>query len=138
MARAKVLWLIGADVLRIIPTHFFWISIMGINSFCGRHPLIAATTFLLLVFGSVALAGTKMQLDFDPLNNPSSNNPHQIPQSLNPNSKELAEEIRLIKSEIREASDEPAEVIETIHSIALRGFHGQSQTILDYTTGTSN
>ena len=54
---------------------------------------------------------------------------------MDPKSESLAEEIRLIKYEVSEVV---SEVEESMHSIAMRDIRGQSQPILDYTTGTSN
>ena len=54
---------------------------------------------------------------------------------MDPKSEALSEEIRLIKYEARE---EVLEVSDSVHDIAMRDFHGQSQPTLDFTTGTSN
>ena len=108
---------------------------MSFTSFCGRHPLATLLTFSLLVCGSAALAGTKIQLNIDDSVQANSKNPHQIPTHMDPKSESLAEEIRLIKYEVSEVV---SEVEESMHSIAMRDIRGQSQPILDYTTGTSN
>ncbi|MBU3557366.1 hypothetical protein ICN18_06965 [Polynucleobacter sp. Ross1-W9] len=108
---------------------------MSFTSFCGRHPLATLLTFSLLVCGSAALAGTKIQLNIDDSVQANSKNPHQIPTHMDPKSESLAEEIRLIKYEVSEVA---LEVEESIHSVAMRDIHGQSHPILDYTTGTSN
>jgi hypothetical protein len=108
---------------------------MSFSSFCGRHPLATLLTFSLLVCGSAALAGTRIQLGFDDSLQANAKNPHQIPTHMDPKSESLAEEIRLIKYEVSEVI---VEVEESIHSVAMRDIRGQSQPILDYTTGTSN
>jgi len=108
---------------------------MSSTSIFGRHKLVALLMLALLVFGSVAIAGTKIQLGVDDSVSATPNNPHLIPESMNPKSKTLSEEIRLIKYEVRE---EVLEVSDSVHDIAMRDFRGQSKPILDYTTGTSN
>lgn len=108
---------------------------MPIPSFCGRRPFAALLAFAFLICGSVALAGTNIQLSIGSPVQVSPNNPHHIPAHLDPKSSSLAEEIRLIKEEIK---GEVAELNETVHSVALRDFHGHSQPVMDYTTGTSN
>jgi hypothetical protein len=108
---------------------------MPFTSFCGRHPLVTLLALSMLICGSVALAGTNIQLGIDDSVKASSKNPHQIPAYLDPKSESLAAEIRLIKYEPREVITEAEE---SVHSIAMRDFHGQSQPILDFTTGTSN
>lgn len=108
---------------------------MPLSSFCGRHPLITLLALALLIGGSVAVAGTKMQFSIDDQTQNNPKNPHHIPESMDPKSLRLSEEIRLIQNEVRE---DVADVSETIHSIAFRDHHSQSQPILDYTTGTSN
>ena len=105
------------------------------TSIFGRHQLVAMLMLVLLVFGSVAIAATNIQLSGDGAVRANPNNPHQIPEYLNPKSESLSKEIRLIKYEARE---EVAEVGESMHVVAMRDFHGQSQPILDFTTGTSN
>ena len=97
-----------------------------------RHELVA---LLMLVFGSVAIAATNIQLGGNDAVRANPNNPHQIPTLLDPKSESLSEEIRLIKYEVRE---EVLEVGDSVHDIAMREFRGQSHPILDYTTGTSN
>lgn len=108
---------------------------MPLTSFCGRHPLITLLTLSLLVCGSAALAGTSIQFGIDESVQSNSKNPHQIPSHLDPKSESLAEEIRLIKYEISEVVIEDEE---SIHTVAMRDFRGQSQAIYDFTTGTSN
>ena len=108
---------------------------MSFASFCGRHPLVTLLTFSLLVCGSAALAGTRIQLSIDDSVQANSKNPHQIPKNMDPKSEILADEIRLIKYEVSEVV---VEVEESMHSVAMRDMHGLSQPTLDYTTGTSN
>ncbi|QWE04008.1 hypothetical protein [Polynucleobacter sp. JS-JIR-II-50] len=108
---------------------------MSSTSIFGRHQLVALLMLVLLVFGSVAIAATNIQLGGDGSVRANPNNPHQIPTYLDPKSESLSEEIRLIKYEIRE---EVLEVSDSVHEIAMRDFRGQAQPILDYTTGTSN
>jgi hypothetical protein len=108
---------------------------MPSTSIFGRHQLVALLMLVLLVFGSVAIAATNIQLGGDDVVRANPNNPHQIPAYLDPKSEALSEEIRLIKYEVRK---EVLEVGESVHDIAMRDFHGQSQPILDFTTGTSN
>ena len=105
------------------------------TSIFGLHQLVAMLMLVLLVFGSVAIAATNIQLGGDDAVRANPNNPHQIPTHLDPKSKSLSEEIRLIKYEVRE---EVLEVGDSVHDIAMRDFHGQSHPTLDYTTGTSN
>ena len=105
------------------------------TSILGRHQLVALLMLVLLVFGSVAIAATNIQLGGDYAVRANPNNPHQIPANLDPKSETLSEEIRLIKYEVRE---EVLEVGESVHDIAMRDFRGQSQPTLDFTTGTSN
>ena len=105
------------------------------TSILGRHQLVALLMLVLLVFGSVAIAATNIQLAGDDAVRANPNNPHQIPANLDPKSETLSEEIRLIKYEVRE---EVLEVGESVHDIAMRDFRGQSQPTLDFTTGTSN
>ena len=108
---------------------------MSLTSFCGRHPLVALLALSFLICGSAALAGTRIQGEMDRQAVESQNNPHHIPENMDPKSQSLSEEISLIKYEVRE---EVAQAPESIHSIAFQGNHGQSQSILDYTTGTTN
>lgn len=108
---------------------------MSFTSFCGRHPLATLLTLSLLVCGSAALAGTKIQSSIDDSVQANSKNPHQIPNNMDPKSEILADEIRLIKYEVSEVV---VEVEESMHSVAMRDMHGLSQPTLDYTTGTSN
>jgi len=108
---------------------------MPITSFCARHRVLTLSTLSLLVCGSVAIAGTNIQLGADALVQISPKNPHQIPANMDPKSESLAEEIRLIKYEVSEVVNEAEE---SVHSVAMRDFRGQSQPIVDYTTGTSN
>ena len=105
------------------------------TSIFGRHQLVAMLMLVLLVFGSVAIAATNIQLGGDDAVRANPNNPHQIPEHMDPKSEALSEEIRLIKYEARE---EVLEVSDSVHDIAMRDFHGQSQPTLDFTTGTSN
>ena len=105
------------------------------TSIFGRHQLVAMLMLVLLVFGSVAIAATNIQLGGDDAVRANPNNPHQIPANLDPKSETLSEEIRLIKYEVRE---EVLEESDSVHEIAMRDFHGQAKPILDYTTGTSN
>jgi ActR/RegA family two-component response regulator len=105
------------------------------TSIIGRHQLIAVLMLVLFVFGSVAIAGTKIQLGADDVISANPNNPHQIPANLDPKSEMLSEEIRLIKYEVRE---EILEVADSVHDVAMRDFRDQSKPTLDYTTGTSN
>jgi hypothetical protein len=108
---------------------------MSSTSIFGRHKLVALLMLAFLVFGSVAIAGTKIQLGLDDSVGATPKNPHQIPAHMDPKSETLSEEIRLIKYEVRE---EVLEVSDSVHDIAMRDFRGQSKPILDYTTGTSN
>ena len=108
---------------------------MPSTSFFGRHQLVALLMLVLLVFGSVAIAATNIQLGGDDAVRANPNNPHQIPANLDPKSESLSKEIRLIKYEVRE---EVLEESDSVHEIAMRDFHGQAKPILDYTTGTSN
>lgn len=105
------------------------------TSIFGRHQLVALLMLVLLVFGSVAIAATNLQLGGDVSVGANPNNPHQIPAHMDPKSETLSEEIRLIKYEVRE---EVLELGDSVHDIAMRDFRGQSKPILDYTTGTSN
>lgn len=108
---------------------------MQSTSIFGRHQLVALLMLVLLVFGSVAIAATNLQLGGDVSVSANPNNPHQIPAHMDPKSETLSEEIRLIKYEVRE---EVLEVGDSVHDIAMRDFRGQSQPVLDFTTGTSN
>ncbi len=108
---------------------------MTLSSFFSRYPAATLLTLSMLVCGSVAIAGTNIQLSTDNSVQASPKNPHQIPTHMDPKSESLAEEIRLIKYEVSEVV---SEVEESVHSVAMRDFHGQSQPTLDYTTGTSN
>ena len=108
---------------------------MPSTSIFGRYQLVALLMLALLVFGSVAIAGRKIQLGGNDSVKFNSKNPHQIPESMDPKSETLSEEIRLIKYEVRE---EVLEESDSVHEIAMRDFHGQAKPILDYTTGTSN
>jgi hypothetical protein len=108
---------------------------MSFTSFCGRHPLATLLTLSLLVCGSAALAGAKIQSSIDDSVQANSKNPHQIPKNMDPKSEILADEIRLIKYEVSEVV---VEVGESMHSVAMRDMRGQSQPTLDYTTSTSN
>jgi enoyl-[acyl-carrier-protein] reductase (NADH) len=104
---------------------------MSLTSFCGRHPLATLLTLLLFIFGTAAIASTAIQSE------PSyaENNPHRIPDQMNPKSEALAKEIAEIKFEIKEGI---AEIDETVHTVAFQGRTSQSQPTFDYTTGTSN
>jgi hypothetical protein len=106
-----------------------------LTSFLGRHPLFALLTLFLLICGSAAVANTNIQWGMGSQVYASPNNPHYIPEHMDPKSSSLAEEIRLIKVETQE---EVAEVSDTVHAVAFRDQRGQSQPVLDYTTGTSN
>jgi hypothetical protein len=108
---------------------------MTLSSFFSRHPAVTLLTLSMLVCGSVAIAGTNIQLSADESIQASAKNPHQIPTNMDPKSESLAEEIRLIKHELSEVVTEEEE---SVHSVAMRDFRGQSQPIVDYTTGTSN
>ena len=108
---------------------------MPSTSIFGRHQLVALLMLVLLVFGSVAIAATNIQLGGDDAVRVNPNNPHQIPTHLDPKSESLSEEIRLIKYEVSEVVTEAEE---SVHSVAMRDFRGQSHPTLDYTTGTLN
>lgn len=104
---------------------------MSLASFCGRHPLASLLTLSLFIFGTAAIASTAIQ----PSIVYAENNPHRIPDHLDPKSIALAKEIAEIKYE---AKDDVAELSETIHTVAFQGSNSLSHPILDYTTGTSN
>jgi hypothetical protein len=106
-----------------------------LTSFFGRHPLLALLTLSLLICGSAAVANTNIHWGMSDQVSAGPNNPHYIPDHMDPKSSSLAEEIRLIKVEIAE---EVVEVSDTVHSIAFRDQRSQAQPTYDYTTGTSN
>jgi hypothetical protein len=108
---------------------------MHLLSLFNRYPLATVLTASSLICASVAIAGTRMQLDSGTQAQVTASNPHQIPDHLNPKFHRISDEVIVIKSELTE---EVLEVTETVHSIAFQGRHGYSQPILDYTTGTSN
>jgi hypothetical protein len=108
---------------------------MSFISFTGRHPLFALLAFCLFVFGTAAVAGTGIGWGFNDQAKASASNPHRIPESMDPKSESLSEEIRSIKYEVQEGV---VESTETVHSLAMHDSHSQAQPVLDYTTGTSN
>jgi len=108
---------------------------MSLTSLCGRHPLVTVLVASFFVFGSVAVAGTNIQFAMTQQAQSSPNNPHHLPDHMDPKSQTLSDEISAIKVEVHK---EVAEVSETVHSIAFQDRHGSSLQTLDYTTGTSN
>ena len=108
---------------------------MSLTSICSRHPLSTLIAVAVLVYGTAAIAGGGIQLQDANQVQASANNPHQIPDHMNPKSRSLSDEIKLIKVEIRQ---DVTETSESIHAIAFHGRQDKSQAILDYTTGTSN
>jgi enoyl-[acyl-carrier-protein] reductase (NADH) len=105
------------------------------TSFFGGYRFVKLWALSLLIVGSAAIGATNVYFGIDDQVSPSLNNPHRIPDHMDPKSQALSREIQSIKYEVKE---EMAEVEETIHSIAFRDNLGQSHPILDYTTGTSN
>jgi len=103
--------------------------------FFGGHRFAKLWALSLLIIGSAAIGATNVYFGVDDQVSPSLNNPHRIPDHMDPKSQALSREIQAIKYEVKE---EMAEVAETIHDIAFANNHSQSLPILDYTTGTSN
>ena len=108
---------------------------MHLLSLFNRYPLATVLMTFFFIGASVAIAGTRMQLDGGTQAQVTASNPHQIPDHLNPKFHRISDEVIVIKSELTE---EVLEVTETVHSIAFQGRHGYSKPILDYATGTSN
>ena len=110
-------------------------SLMSLTSFISRHSLIALLSLSIFICGSVAIAGTKIQEDMEVQAQKNPKNPHHIPSNMNPKFYAISSEAVVIEDEIRK---EAAELVETTHTIAFRGYRSYVEPILDYTTGTSN
>jgi hypothetical protein len=113
----------------------FWSPIMNNTSFFSGHSFAKLWALSLLIVGSAAIGATNVYFGINDQVSPSLNNPHRIPDYMDPKSQALSREIQSIKYEVK---DEMSEVVETIHDIAFRNNHSESIPILDYTTGTSN
>jgi hypothetical protein len=108
---------------------------MSNTLFFGGRRIAKWWALSLLIIGSAAIGATNVYFGIDDQVKPSLNNPHRIPDHMDPKSQALSREIQSIKYEVKEGL---IEVEETIHSIAFRENRDQASPILDYSTGTSN
>lgn len=104
-------------------------------SFFSGHSFARLWALSLLIVGSAAIGATNIYFGIDHKVSSNLNNPHRIPDHMDPKSPELSAEIKAIKVDIREEFTEPNE---TMHSVAFKDHHGSSEQFLDFTTGTSN
>jgi len=90
----------------------------------------------------IGVAATQVQANIQDQSEIALNNPHQIPDELNPRFRRLEDRMEFLKQEIKDllsnTKEEFVEEGETIHSLALKGSAGSPAPIYDYTTGTSN
>lgn len=110
-------------------------SIMPANNFFTRYSHFGFVLAGLLLVGGITLAGTSAQAKIDVQSKVDQNNPHHIPDELNPRFHRVQDDISSTKNEV---SEEIASTTETIHAIAFKDRQIDSQPTYDYTTGTTN
>ena len=111
---------------------------MPINRFMKTKPRISFAIISTLCIG-VGLAITQVQAGVNNQSESAQNNPHRIPDNLNPKLRRAIDHLDVIKREVKEdLSEKISEVSETMHSLAFKNIPSVAKPTLDYTTGTSN
>ena len=109
--------------------------------FIKSKPRLSFVVLTVLCFG-IGVAATQVQANIQDQSEIALNNPHQIPDELNPRFRRLEDRMDSLKQEFKDllgkTKEELADESETIHSLALKGSAGSPAPIYDYTTGTSN
>ena len=101
----------------------------------GRYLRTSLFTIIFIIFGVIALAGTKVLASINNQAKSSQSNPHQIPDELNPKFKRVTEYFQMIPYV---AKEDMVQLKETLHSAAFKSKAAYVEPTLDYTTGTSN
>ena len=111
---------------------------MPINRFIKTKPRISFAIISTLCIG-VGLVVTQVQASIHNQSEIEQNNPHRIPDNLNPKLRRAIDHLDVIKREVKEdLSEKISEASETIHSLAFKNNPSVAKPTLDYTTGTSN
>ena len=104
------------------------------SKFIKTKPRLSIAIICFVCTG-IGLVVTQVQANIQEQESIALNNPHHIPDALNPKLQRLEEKAQFIKEEIKE---EISEATETIHSLAFKENKASPRPIYDYTTGSSN